>query len=176
MYCSILYISKIAILMCSMTAKNAFNNLLYAEVMRILDGYSDPQDICDLLDPKESKKVIPIIEELIKNRDRFNAYKVAQKRFENERNEIARIARLEECARESDNLLLRLSRESDSDKWATLLFMTCDEQKAEKDRIAAVEFEAAENARKECALEADKLYNKIYEGFADDEMSSMLFN
>lgn len=162
--------------MCSMIAKNAFNNLLYAEVMRILDGYSDPQDICDLLDPKESKKVIPIIEELIKNRDRFNAYKVAQKRFENERNEIARIARLEECARESDNLLLRLSRESDSDKWATLLFMTCDEQKAEKDRIAAVEFKAAERARKECALEADKLYNKILNGSFDDKMSSMLFD
>jgi hypothetical protein len=159
-----------------MIAKNAFNNLLYAEVMRILDGYSDPQDICDLLDPKESKKVIPIIEELIKNRDRFNAYKVAQKRFENERNEIARIARLEECARESDNLLLRLSRESDSDKWATLLFMTCDEQKAEKDRIAAVEFKAAERARKECALEADKLYNKILNGSFDDKMSSMLFD
>ena len=176
MYCSILYISKIAILMCSMTAKNAFNNLLYAEVMRILDGYSYLEDICDLLDPKESKKVIPIIEELIKNRDRFNAYKVAQKRFENERNEIARIARLEECARESDNLFLRLSRESDSDKWATLLFMTCDEQKAEKDRIAAVEFEAAENARKECAQEADKLYNKILNGSFDDEMSSMLFD
>jgi len=154
-----------------MIAKNAFNNLLYAEVMRILDGYSDPQDICDLLDPKESKKVIPIIEKLITNRDRFNAYKVAQKRFENERNEIAR---LEECARESNNLLLRLSRESDSDRWATLLFMTCDEQKAEKDRIAAVEFKA-ERARKECAQEADKLYNKIYEGFVDDEMSSMLF-
>jgi len=147
-YCSILYISKIAILMCSRTAKNAFTNLLYAEAMRILDGYSDPQDICDLLDPKESKKVIPIIEELIKNRDRFNAYKVAQKRLENERNEIARIARLEECARESNNLLLRLSRECDSDKWATLLFMTCDEQKAEKDRIAAVEFKEAECARK----------------------------
>ena len=134
--------------MCSRTAKNAFTNLLYAEAMRILDGYSDPQDICDLLDPKESKKVIPIIEELIKNRDRFNAYKVAQKRLENERNEIARIARLEECARESNNLLLRLSRECDSDKWATLLFMTCDEQKAEKDRIAAVEFKEAECARK----------------------------
>lgn len=162
--------------MCSMTAKDAFKNLLYAEVMRILDGYSDPQDICDLLDPKESKKVIPIIEKLITNRDRFNAYKVAQKRFENERNEIARIARLEECARESNNLLLRLSRESDSDKWATLLFMTCDEQKAEKDRIAAVEFKEAERARKECAQEADKLYNKIYEGFVDDEMSSMLFD
>ena len=159
-----------------MTAKDAFKNLLYAEVMRILDGYSDPQDICDLLDPKESKKVIPIIEKLITNRDRFNAYKVAQKRFENERNEIARIARLEECARESNNLLLRLSRESDSDKWATLLFMTCDEQKAEKDRIAAVEFKEAERARKECAQEADKLYNKIYEGFVDDEMSSMLFD
>lgn len=124
--------------MCSMIAKNAFNNLLYAEVMRILDGYSDPQDICDLLDPKESKKVIPIIEELIKNRDRFNAYKVAQKRLENERNEIARVARLKECARESDNLFLRLSRESNSDKWTTLLFMTCDEQKAEKDSIAAI--------------------------------------
>ena len=162
--------------MCSMTAKDAFKNLLYAEVMRILDGYSDPQDICDLLDPKESRKVIPIIEKLITNRDRFNAYKVAQKRFENERNEIARIARLEECARESNNLLLRLSRESDSDKWATLLFMTCDEQKAEKDRIAAVEFKEAERARKECAQEADKLYNKIYEGFVDDEMSSMLFD
>jgi F0F1-type ATP synthase beta subunit len=159
-----------------MTAKDAFKNLLYAEVMRILDGYSDPQDICDLLDPKESRKVIPIIEKLITNRDRFNAYKVAQKRFENERNEIARIARLEECARESNNLLLRLSRESDSDKWATLLFMTCDEQKAEKDRIAAVEFKEAERARKECAQEADKLYNKIYEGFVDDEMSSMLFD
>ena len=162
--------------MCSMTAKDAFKNLLYAEVMRILDGYSDPQDICDLLDPKESRKVIPIIEKLITNRDRFNAYKVAQKRFENERNEIARIARLEECARESNNLLLRLSRESDSDKWATLLFMTCDEQKAEKDRIAAVEFKEAERARKECAQEADKLYNKIYEGFVDDEMSSMLID
>jgi uncharacterized coiled-coil DUF342 family protein len=160
--------------MCSRTAKNAFNNLLYAEVMRILDGYSDPQDICDLLDPKESKKVIPIIEELIKNRDRFNAYKVAQKRFENECNEIARIARLKECARESNNLFLRLSRESDSDKWATLLFMTCDEQKAEKDRIAAVEFKA-ERARKECAEEADKLCNKILEGGLDD-MSSMLFD
>jgi len=159
-----------------MIAKNAFKNLLYAEVMRILDGYSDPQDICDLLDPKESKKVIPIIEELIKNRDRFNAYKVAQKRFENERNEIARIARLEECARESDNLLLRLSRECDSDKWGTLLFMTCDEQKAEKDRIAAVEFKEAERARKECAQEADKLYNKILNGSFDDEMSSMLFD
>jgi hypothetical protein len=162
--------------MCSITSKNAFKNLLYAEVMRILDGYSDPQDICDLLDPKESKKVIPIIEKLIKNRDRFNAYKVAQKRLENERNEIARIARLEECARESNNLLLRLSRECDSDKWATLLFMTCDEQKAEKDRIAAVEFKAAECARKECALEADKLYNKILNGSFDDEMSSMLFD
>jgi hypothetical protein len=162
--------------MCSRTAKNAFTNLLYAEAMRILDGYSDPQDICDLLDPKESKKVIPIIEELIENRDRFNAYKVAQKRFENERNEIARIARLEECARESNNLLLRLFRESDSDKWATLLFMTCDEQKAEKDRIAAVEFKEAERARKECALEADKLYNKILNGSFDDEMSSMLFD
>lgn len=162
--------------MCSRTAKNAFKNLLYAEVMRILDGYSDPQDICDLLDPKESKKVIPIIEELIKNRDRFNAYKVAQKRFENECNEIARIARLKECARESNNLLLRLSRENDSDKWTTLLFMTCDEQKAEKDRIAAVEFKEAERARKECAQEADKLFNKIYEGFVDDEMSSMLFD
>jgi hypothetical protein len=162
--------------MCSRTAKNAFTNLLYAEVMRILDGYSDPQDICDLLDPKESKKVIPIIEELIKNRDRFNAYKVAQKRFENECNEIARIARLKECARESNNLLLRLSRENDSDKWTTLLFMTCDEQKAEKDRIAAVEFKEAERARKECAQEADKLFNKIYEGFVDDEMSSMLFD
>jgi F0F1-type ATP synthase beta subunit len=162
--------------MCSRTAKNAFKNLLYAEVMRILDGYSDPQDICDLLDPKDSKKVIPIIEKLITNRDRFNAYKVAQKQFENERNEIARIARLEECTRESNNLLLRLSRESDSDKWATLLFMTCDEQKAEKDRIAAVEFKEAERARKECALEADKLFNKIYEGFVDDEMSSMLFD
>jgi len=161
--------------MCSMTAKDAFNNLRYAVVMRILDGYSDPQDICDLLDPKESKKVIPIIEELIKNRDRFNAYKVAQKRLENERNEIARIARLKECARESDNLFLRLSRECDSDKWATLLFMTCDEQKAEKDRIAAVEFKAAECAREECALEADKLYNKILKGSFDD-MSSMLFN
>ena len=161
--------------MCSMTAKNAFNNLLYAEVMRILDGYSELEDIYDLLGPKESKKVIPIIEELIKNRDRFNAYKVAQKRFENERNEIARIGRLEECARESNNLLLRLSRECDSDKWATLLFMTCDEQKAEKDRIAAVEFKAAECARKECAEEADKLYNKILNGSFDD-MSSMLFD
>jgi hypothetical protein len=159
-----------------MIAKNAFNNLLYAEVMRILDGYSELENICDLLDPKESKKVIPIIEKLITNRDRFNAYKVAQKRFENERNEIARIARLEECARESNNLLLRLSRESDSDKWVTLLFMTCDEQKAEKDRIAAVEFKEAERARKECALEADKLYNKILKGSFDDEMSSMLFN
>jgi hypothetical protein len=147
-----------------MIAKNAFNNLLYAEVMRILDGYSYLEDICDLLDPKESKKVIPIIEKLITNRDRFNAYKVAQKRFENERNEIARIARLKECARESD-----------SDKWGTLLFMTCDEQKAEKDRIAAVEFKA-ERARKECAEEADKLYNKILNGSFDDEMSSMLFN
>lgn len=162
--------------MCSRTAKNAFTNLLYAEVMRILDGYSDPQDICDLLDPKDSKKVIPIIEKLITNRDRFNAYKVAQKRFENECNEIARIARLKECARESNNLLLRLSRENDSDKWTTLLFMTCDEQKAEKDRIAAVEFKEAERARKECAQEADKLFNKIYEGFVDDEMSSMLFD
>lgn len=100
--------------MCSMIAKNAFNNLLYAEVMRILDGYSDPQDICDLLGPKESNKVIPIIEKLVKNRDRFNAYKVARKQFENERNEIARIARVKECARESDNLFLHLSRESDS--------------------------------------------------------------
>lgn len=162
--------------MCSMTAKDAFKNLLYAEVMRILDGYSDPQDICDLLDPKDSKKVIPIIEKLITNRDRFNAYKVAQKQFENERNEIARIARLEECARESNNLLLRLSRESDSDKWATLLFMTCDEQKAEKDRIAAVEFKEAERARKECAQEADKLYNKILNGSFDNKMSSMLFD
>jgi hypothetical protein len=161
--------------MCSRTAKNAFTNLLYAEAIRILDGYSDPQDICDLLDPKESKKVIPIIEELIENRDRFNAYKVAQKRFENERNEIARIARLEECARESNNLLLRLFRESDSDKWATLLFMTCDEQKAEKDRIAAVEFKEAERARKECAQEADKLYNKILNSSFND-MSSMLFD
>jgi hypothetical protein len=159
-----------------MTAKDAFKNLLYAEVMRILDGYSDPQDICDLLDPKDSKKVIPIIEKLITNRDRFNAYKVAQKQFENERNEIARIARLEECARESNNLLLRLSRESDSDKWATLLFMTCDEQKAEKDRIAAVEFKEAERARKECAQEADKLYNKILNGSFDNKMSSMLFD
>ena len=164
MYCSILYISKITVLMCSMTAKDAFKNLLYAEVMRILDGYSDPQDICDLLDPKESKKVIPIIEKLITNRDRFNAYKVARKRLENERNEIARIARLKDCARESDNLFLRLSRECDSDKWATLLFMTCDEQKAEKDRIAAVEFKEAERARKECVQEADKLYNKILNG------------
>ena len=162
--------------MCSMIAKNAFNNLLYAEVMRILDGYSELENICDLLDPKESKKVIPIIEELIENRDRFNAYKVAQKRLENKRNEIACIARLEECARESNNLFLRLSRECDSDKWATLLFMTCDEQKAEKDRIAAVEFKEAERARKECALEADKLYNKILKGSFDDEMSSMLFN
>lgn len=161
--------------MCSMIAKNAFNNLRYAVVMRILDGYSDPRDICDLLDPTESKKVIPIIEELIKNRDRFNAYKIAQKRLENERNEIARIARLKECARESDNLFLRLSRENDSDKWTTLLFMTCDEQKAEKDRIAAVEFKEAERARKECALEADKLYNKILKGSFND-MSSMLFN
>ena len=56
------------------------------------------------------------------------------------------------------------------------MFMTCDEQKAEKDRIAAVEFKEAERARKECAQEADKLYNKIYEGFVDDEMSSMLFD
>jgi hypothetical protein len=159
-----------------MAAKDAFNNLRYAVVMRILDGYSDPQDICDLLDPKESRKVIPIIEKLITNRDRFNAYKVAQKRFENKRNEIAHIGRLEECARESDNLLLRLSRESDSDKWATLLFMTCDEQKVEKDRIAAVEFKEAERTRKECALEADKLYNKILSGNFEDEMSSMLFD
>lgn len=162
--------------MCSMAAKDAFNNLLYAEAMRILDGYSDLEDICDLLGPKESKKVIPIIEKLITNRDRFNAYKVAQKQFENERNETARIARLKECEKESYNLFLRLSRECDSDKWAPLLFMTCDEQKAEKDRIAAVEFKEAERTRKECAQEAAKLDNKIYEGFADDEMSSMLFD
>ena len=51
-----------------MAAKDAFNNLLYAETMRILDGYSDLEDICDLLDPKESKKVIPIIKELKKSR------------------------------------------------------------------------------------------------------------
>jgi hypothetical protein len=159
-----------------MAAKDAFKNLLYAEVMRILDGYSYLEDICDLLDPTESKKVIPIIEELIKNRDRFNAYKVAQKRLENERNETAHIARLKECAKESYNLFLRLSRERKYDKWATLLFMTCDEQKAEKDRIAAVEFKEAERARKECAEEADKLCNKILKGSFDDDMSYMLFD
>ena len=175
MYCYILYISKIDILTCSMAAKNAFNNLLYAETMRILDGYSDLEDICDLLGPKESKKVIPIIKELLKNRDIFNAYKVAQKRFENERNETARIARLKECAKESYNLFLRLSREREYDKWSSLLFMTCDEQTVEKERIAAVEFKEAERARKECAEEADKLCNKILEGGLDD-MSSMLFD
>jgi hypothetical protein len=158
-----------------MAAKDAFNNLLYAETMRILDGYSDLEDICDLLDPKESEKVIPIIKELLKNRDIFNAYKVAQKRFENERNETARIARLKECAKESYNLFLRLSREREYDKWSTLLFMTCDEQTVEKDRIAAVEFKEAERARKECAEEANKLCNKILKGGLDD-MSSMLFD
>jgi hypothetical protein len=54
--------------------------------------------------------------------------------------------------------------------------MTCDEQKAEKDRIAAVEFKEAERARKECAQEADKLYNKILNGSFDNKMSSMLFD